>query len=109
MKATRPAKKRVAFVLDAPQAKSVLVTGSFCDWQTQSHWMKKNKAGVWKTTLSLPVGTHEYRFVVDGEWRDDPQCGERVSNPFGTENCVLHVLREVVQEERSLVANENAP
>ncbi|MXW77650.1 MAG: hypothetical protein F4Z57_01385, partial [Gemmatimonadetes bacterium] len=40
--------------------------------------------------VTLPLGKHEYRFVVDGEWRDDPQCEERRPNSFGTTNCILH-------------------
>jgi len=36
-------------------------------------------------------GRYEYRFVVDGQWRDDPACTERVPNGFGSENCVLRV------------------
>ena len=44
--------------------------------------------GTWKTQVSLLPGTYEYRFVVDGEWRDDPECPLRVENPFATQNCV---------------------
>lgn len=105
-RANSPAKKRVTFKLHAPQAHFVLLTGSFCDWQTNSIHLKKDKAGVWKTTISLPVGSYEYRFLVDGEWQDDPLCHERVPNPFGTENCVLHVLRDETQEERSKIVEE---
>ncbi len=110
--ASRPkpaGKKRVAFTLEAPDAQRVHVTGSFCDWQTNSCALKRGRRGIWRTTLSLPPGRHEYRFLVDGEWRDDPACTERVPNPFGTENCVLHVLREAAQEVRSAVASEEVP
>ena len=89
-----PRKKRVVFALEAPQAEQVLVTGTFCDWQTGSHVLRKDKKGVWRTTLSLLPGRYEYRFLVDGAWRDDPICTERVPNPFGAQNCVLHVLGE---------------
>jgi 1,4-alpha-glucan branching enzyme len=106
---TTARKKRVAFTLAAPQAQSVLVTGSFCDWQTQSHPLKKDRQGTWKTTVPLPPGRYEYRFLVDGNWHDDPQCLERVPNPYGSENCVLHVLREVAQAERTKVACEEMP
>ena len=106
IRANQPANKQVTLKLSAPQAKTVLVTGSFCDWQTNSHHLKKDKAGIWKTTVSLPPGSYEYRFVVDGEWQDDPLCQERVPNAFGTENCILHVLREGTQEERGKVAEE---
>jgi 1,4-alpha-glucan branching enzyme len=104
-----PGKHRVEFTLDAPQAQRVQVTGTFCDWETNSYALKRGKTGIWSTTLSLPSGRHEYRFLVDGEWRDDPNCAERVPNSFGTENCVLHVLRDAADEVRSAVASEGVP
>ena len=107
-KETAP-KKRVVFTLEAPEARQVHVTGTFCDWETNSCALKKGRTGLWRTTLSLPPGRHEYRFLVDGEWRDDPNCTERVRNTFGTENCVLHVLREETQAARSAVASEAMP
>jgi len=39
----------------------------------------------------LTPGRYEYRFLVDGQWRNDPECAECVANPFGSENCVIHV------------------
>jgi 1,4-alpha-glucan branching enzyme len=105
----RPRKQRVVFTLEAPEAKQVHVTGTFCDWQTRACALKKGKAGVWQTRLSLPPGRYEYRFLVDGEWRDDPNCAERQANPFGTENCILHVLREEAQATRSAVGGEGMP
>ncbi len=44
--------------------------------------------GIWKITLPVSLGTHHDRFLVDGEWQDDPQCAIRVPNPFGTQNNV---------------------
>lgn len=67
-----------------------MVTGTFCDWQ-EGYPLKREKKGLWKATLTLAPGRYEYRFVVDGEWRNDPHCTECVPNPFGTENCVLHL------------------
>jgi len=101
-------KKRVVFTLDAPDAHQVHVTGSFCDWQTDSCALKRDRKGMWRATLSLLPGRYEYRFLVDGAWRDDPKCTERVLNPFG-ENCVLHVLREAAQAAHSAVGNEGIP
>jgi hypothetical protein len=37
----------------------------------------------------IEPGRHEYRFIVDGQWTDDPLCSAFVSNPFGSLNCVL--------------------
>ena len=106
---TKVGTKQAAFSLLAPQAKAVLVTGSFCEWQTHSHHLRKDNTGTWKATLSLPPGRYEYRFVVDGEWQDDPSCSERDPNPFGTDNCVLEVEREQTQAERAKVSSAGVP
>jgi 1,4-alpha-glucan branching enzyme len=88
----RPAaKKRVTFSLHAPDAQTVLVTGSFCDWNADNGALKKDKQGLWKKSIMLSPGRYEYRFLVDGAWQDDPQCAERAPNTFGTANCVLTV------------------
>ena len=102
-----PTKQSVTFRLHAPQARSVHVAGTFCDWQPAAHPLRNGKQGVWTTRLALPPGRHEYRFIVDGVWHDDPQCTERVPNPFGAENCVLHVLHEMTQAERAKVGSES--
>lgn len=104
-KASLP-KQRLTFRLHAPEANSVHVSGTFCEWRPDAHPLKKDAKGTWKTQVSLPPGRHEYRFLVDGIWQDDPHCLERVPNSFGTENCVLHVLHEVTQEERAKVASQ---
>lgn len=82
---------KVEFELAAPAAEQVLVTGSFCNWVADSIVLKKGKKGLWNASVSLAPGRYEYRFLVDGNWCDDPNCTERVPNDFGTENCVLHV------------------
>ena len=85
------AKRTVTFAYQAPEAKTVSLAGNFTNWDQAAVSLKKSKSGLWKTTLSLAPGTYEYRLVVDGQWRDDPQCPMRVANPFGTENCVRTV------------------
>jgi hypothetical protein len=35
---------------------------------------------------------HHYLFIVDGEWRDDPDCPLRVPNPHGGQNMVRQVV-----------------
>ena len=53
--------------------------------------MKKDARGVWRTRVTLTPGRYEYRFFVDGEWVDDPDCEERCENEFGSFNCVVSV------------------
>jgi 1,4-alpha-glucan branching enzyme len=87
-----PAQTKVVFALYAPDAADVLVAGSFCDWSLRSVRLKRDRTGTWKATVPLSPGRYEYRFIVDGEWRDDPNCPDRAANPFGTQNCVLDVM-----------------
>jgi 1,4-alpha-glucan branching enzyme len=85
-----PAKKQT-FSYKAPAATSVMLVGDFTHWQLEPISMKKDPDGIWRTTVSLPPGTHHYRFLVDGEWRDDPECTLRVPNPYGGQNAVRQV------------------
>ncbi|MBI5384293.1 MAG: isoamylase early set domain-containing protein [Verrucomicrobia bacterium] len=84
-------KKREAFTLHEPEAACVQLVGDFSEWAKNPINLKKQKDGVWKATVSLPSGTHQYRFLVDGQWRDDPNCPTRVPNPFGEMNCIREV------------------
>jgi 1,4-alpha-glucan branching enzyme len=88
-------KERVTFKFYAPEAGNVSVVGSFNNWDIFSHPLKRNnngkEDGEWQKAIYLEPGTHEYRFVVDGVWNNDPSCGEFRANEFGSSNCVLHV------------------
>lgn len=84
--------KKTEFSLLAPSAKSVFLAGDFNQWDLSSHPLKCDKNGVWKISLNLNPGQYEYRFLVDGEWQNDPSCCDFVENPFGTSNC-LKIVR----------------
>ena len=60
------------FSLLAPDALSVQLVGDFTDWEDRPIEMRKSTSGVWQVTLDLETGPHYYRFLVNGEWRDDP-------------------------------------
>jgi 1,4-alpha-glucan branching enzyme len=84
----RTAKKKETFSFFHPGATQVELVGDFTDWERNPIQLKKQKDGTWKTTVSLDPGEHEYRFRVDGEWRDDVDCTMFRPNPFGQQNCV---------------------
>jgi 1,4-alpha-glucan branching enzyme len=84
-------KQKQTFAFNAPAAQSVLLVGDFTEWQKNPIALAKQPNGIWKTTASLPPGTYHYRFLVDGEWRDDPDCTLRVANPFGTQDDIVVV------------------
>jgi 1,4-alpha-glucan branching enzyme len=86
-----PRMREHPIAVEMPGARSVIITGSFCGWSREGRPMHERNGGLWATTLTLPPGRYEYRLLVDGEWRDDPNCEDRMPNPFGSENCVFEV------------------
>jgi 1,4-alpha-glucan branching enzyme len=79
------------FSFNAPAAMSVQLVGDFTHWQKGPINLQKVEGGVWQTKVNLPPGTYHYRFLVDGQWRDDPECTLRVENPYGSEDSVRQV------------------
>lgn len=80
--------KKQTFNFRAPDATSVLLVGDFTHWQQRPVPMHKHDDGIWTASVELPPGKHTYRFIVDSEWRDDPECSVRVPNPFGSHDMV---------------------
>jgi 1,4-alpha-glucan branching enzyme len=95
-KMVKPAKsniqrKRVTLALKAPHAEAVYLMGDFNQWDEKVHPMKQEKDGTWKKTILVEPGKYEYRFLVDGEWRNDPSNDQICPNCFGTVNNILDV------------------
>ena len=95
MKAVKPERqlrKRVTFRFEAGAEGDVRLAGSFNNWDTATHRMRRpSGSGAYVAVLLLPAGRHEYKFVVDGEWLCDPACTESVKNEHGTMNSVIEV------------------
>ena len=81
----------VTFIVDAPDAREVIVTGDFTKWALDQILLARGEDGRWRGSVTLPPGEHQYRLRIDGLWRDHPDAPRRVPNPFGSENCVLTV------------------
>ncbi len=60
-----------------PQAKSVVLTGSFNNWNRGEILMQRTDFG-WQIPYVIPAGNYEYKFIVDEKWITDPR------NPFST-------------------------
>jgi 1,4-alpha-glucan branching enzyme len=84
-------KRRVTFSLSAPMANEVSLCGDFNNWDAIAHPMKKDANRVWKKTLVLAPARYEYKFLVDGEWRNDPKNDKTCPNSFGTQNNVITI------------------
>jgi len=91
VKPTAPQMVKVTFVLLEPGAKQVFLCGEFNGWAADATPLKRGDAGRWETTLALAPGRHEYKFLVDGNWRHDPLARVNVWNQNGTLNSVAQV------------------
>ena len=84
--------KKVKFNLYLPDAERVFLAGDFNNWDVVTLPMKKDGDGFWEANIDLTPGRYEYRFWVNGSWRDDPNAHDVVENPFGSRNCVRNVI-----------------
>ena len=72
---------------------SAVVAGDFNDWSEQQHPMKysrKNKT--WSCSVTLKSGSsYRFRYLVDGEWRNESTADAYEANPYMGEDCVVHL------------------
>lgn len=83
--------KPIVFKLYSPAAQAVVVAGCFNKWSTKKLLAKKDSKGNWSAKVALKPGRYEYKFVVDGNWLNDPCCTSCVPNSVGSHNCVIEV------------------
>jgi 1,4-alpha-glucan branching enzyme len=83
----------VRFVLFSPKAKKVNIVGDFNNWSTVADPLFDREGnGIWSITLPLKPGSHEYKFLVDGEhWIPDPGNEKKVKDGYGAYNSVVVV------------------
>ncbi len=75
----------------APSARKVQLVADFTQWEEKPVELEKGADGLWSATVKVEPGEHRYRFLVDGEWSDDPGCADVVPNPFGSNDAVRQV------------------
>ncbi|KAI6659790.1 hypothetical protein LOD99_10645 [Oopsacas minuta] len=69
-------------------ADEVYIAGSFSNWEKIPLSKSTND---FNTIIELPEGTHEYKFYVDGAWRQDPDGNSLVEDTYGGFNNVITV------------------
>ena len=79
------------FKLYAPKAKKVSLAGDFNKWSTKEHAAKKDTKGNWSTKIALKPGKYEYKFIVDGNWLNDPSNNMVITNTYGTQNSIIEI------------------
>ncbi len=90
-KNSRSSLRPARFQLHAPQARSVKLAADFTGWGESPLEMIKEQKGIWGILVSLLPGEYAYRFIVDGEWYEDPLSPRSHRNPYGTVDSVKHV------------------
>ena len=66
----------------------VCLAGDFNNWTP----MPMEKTGnEFQVMVELEPGEYQYKFVVDGQWMDDPSAPKTAVNVFGTTNSVILV------------------
>ena len=83
--------RRITFKLEASEAKEAVLVGDFNSWDLKKHTKKKDNKGRWTKIVTLAPGKYEYKFLVDGQWQNDPNNDKMVANSFGTLNNILTV------------------
>ena len=94
---------RVSFRFRPPvPAQRVTLAGTFNNWNPEAQPMQDPDGdGVYETTLLLPAGTYQYKFVVNGSrWYEDPHALSYVPDGFGGRNSVLQVAPGLFPEVR---------
>jgi chromosome partitioning protein len=86
------AKSGVLFSIKALGAHDVKLAGDFNSWvPDRDVFSLKEEGGVWKKFVLLLPGSYQYKFVVDDEWREDPNNGLTVQDSLGGQSSVVVV------------------
>lgn len=80
----------VVFTLSGPTADAVYLAGDFNDWSETATPMKLED-GIWRVELELAPRRYEYKFLVDGEYIEDPDNPNSNPDPYGGVNSVVTV------------------
>mmetsp|Transcript_62741 Transcript_62741/g.168126 ORF Transcript_62741/g.168126 Transcript_62741/m.168126 type:complete len:247 (+) Transcript_62741:46-786(+) len=88
----------VAFRWHHGASREVYVVGSFSNWQTKIRLTREAIGDAYVTVVQIVPGIHQYKFIVDGEWRcaqDQPRCLDSAGNE---NNCIEIEEAEVPEE-----------
>ncbi len=91
----QPTPREVVVQFRDAEAEDVRIAGDFNGWVpdkgVRSLIETEGQTRVWTKILRLAPGTYQYRYVVDGEWRADPDNPEGIPSADGRRNSVLVV------------------
>jgi len=84
-------RQKVHFSVESARAREVFLMGDFNNWDPKAHPMKNDGNGLWVKSVIIPPGKYEYKYLIDGEWKEDPKNEQTCPNCFGTLNSILNL------------------
>lgn len=91
VKENLPKLNEITLSVKAPQAKEVYLAGEFNNWKLDESSRMEQNNGCWTKRLNLDKGKYRYRFVIDGNWVEDPSNPLTQLNTYGTLDSLLEV------------------
>ena len=62
---------------------TVTVAGDFNNWSTTANPLQRQTDGSFVAEVDVPVGRHQYKLVVDGNWTPDPKADKSLETEDG--------------------------
>ncbi|MBC8316777.1 MAG: AAA family ATPase [Desulfobulbaceae bacterium] len=85
-------KIKILFSLQAPADSQVQIAGDFNGWTPENlHFVTGEGGAFWQKSLTLAAGEYQYKYLVNGNWTQDPENLGMVDDPFGDKNSVISV------------------
>jgi len=91
LKVNLPKINAITLTIKAPQAKEVYIAGEFNNWKLDDHSRMERNNDCWTKQLSLDKGKYRYRFVIDGNWSEDPVNPLKQLNPYGAMDSLIEI------------------
>ncbi|WP_298539045.1 hypothetical protein [uncultured Aquimarina sp.] len=76
------------------EADKVILSGSFNKWNEHIYEMNKTEDG-WVLTLQIKPGEYQYKFIVDGEWMEDPINPNKTLNEYQGYNSIINIKKQI--------------
>lgn len=84
--------KTFRFEIAAEEGSKVFIAGTFNGWNPTTYPLKYHaRKRVFRITLRLPAGTHEYKFLINGAWHLDGKRTDCTPTAQGILNSVVKI------------------
>jgi predicted esterase len=92
--AANPVRVKEGFLFSyySPGAKEIFLAGDFNGWKRRETSLIKGRDNVWRIVLELkPNRSYDYKYIVDGNWVNDPNNKDLNPDVAGGANSVIFV------------------